>query len=85
MTEEKKMSGGKKFLLWGGLIAGIIASAFYAISSLNIDLSLSNAARALIDESAKQVLNAPQNVLNKVKEQVPAPAMPNMMNNISPF
>lgn len=79
----------KKTLFWGGLLVGIIAVGFYAASKLNMDLSLSNAARALINQSAQEVLNAPQNIVNKVREQVPVPdiSMPNtnMMNNMSPF
>ena len=77
----------KKILFWGALLVGIVAIGFYAASklNLNLDLSLSNAARALVNQSAQEVLNAPQNIINKVKEQVSIPEIPNNINKFSPF
>ena len=63
----------KKTLFWGGLLAGIVAIGFYAVSKLNLDLSLSNAARALVNQSSQELMNAPQNAINKMKEIFPAP------------
>ena len=80
VKDEKKISAVKKIILWLIFIVGIISAVFYAISNFNLDLSLSNATKALVDESVKQVLNAPQNVINKVKEQIPS-----MPNNILHF
>jgi len=75
----------KKTLFWGGLLAGIVAIGFYAVSKFNLDLSLPNAARALVNQSAQELMNAPQNAVNKVKEKLPVPEMQNPMTNMSPF
>ncbi len=66
----------KKTLFWGGLLVGLIALGFYALNKFHVDLSLSNATKSFVRQSAQEVLNAPKNIMNKVKENIPLPSMP---------
>ena len=76
----------KKIALYSVLTIGGIAIGVYLAG--NLDLSLSNAARALVNQSAQEMWNAPETFINKVQEKTFTPEMPNVQNpmsNISPF